>query len=160
MATPDHRAADSDREATADRLREAAGHGRLEPDELEERLEAAYSARTYGELAKLTEDIPDRAPDPPGREPVWRSDEVRARLATFVIANVVCISVWVATGSEGDFWPKWVLLGTGIALFVTLVHRVLGVEEERDDAPAAPLPPGPPGLPRLRGTHPRGRRRR
>jgi hypothetical protein len=68
---------------------------------------------------------------------------VRARLATFIVANVVCISVWLATGAEGSFWPKWVLLGTGIALFVTLVHSILGVEEERDDAPP-PLRPAPP----------------
>jgi hypothetical protein len=147
MASPDQRAADSDREATADRLRDAAGHGRLEPEELEERLEAAYSARTYGELAKLTGDLPDTPGHEPGREPVWRSEELRARLATFIVANVVCVSVWLATGAEGDFWPKWVLLGTGIALFVTLVHGVLGVEEDRDEGRAGSLPPAPPRLP-------------
>jgi hypothetical protein len=36
----------------------AAGDGRLTPDELDERLERALSARTYGELAALTEDLP------------------------------------------------------------------------------------------------------
>src|SRR3954471_4838139 len=112
MATPDQRAADSDRETTAERLREAAGDGRLEHDELEQRLEAAYSARTYGELATLTADLPEGAAEPAGAPRRWDSEELRARLATFIIANVVCISVWLATGGEGDFWPKWVLLGT------------------------------------------------
>ena len=53
------RAADSDREAVAERLREAAGDGRLTIDELEERLEAAYGARTYGQLEALVHDLPD-----------------------------------------------------------------------------------------------------
>jgi hypothetical protein len=52
------RASDTDRERTADRLRTAAGHGRITLDELEERLEAAYAAKTYGELVPLTFDLP------------------------------------------------------------------------------------------------------
>jgi hypothetical protein len=59
------RASDTDRERTADRLRTAAGHGRITMDELEERLEAAYAAKTYGELVPLTSDLPveDARPD-------------------------------------------------------------------------------------------------
>jgi hypothetical protein len=59
------RASDTDRERTADRLRTAAGHGRITLDELEERLEAAYAAKTYGELVPLTSDLPmeDARPD-------------------------------------------------------------------------------------------------
>ena len=38
-------------------LRVAAVDGRLTPDELEERLEAALSSRTLGELAALTADL-------------------------------------------------------------------------------------------------------
>jgi hypothetical protein len=147
VASPEKRASDADREETADRLREAAGDGRIDEDELEERLEAALRAKTYGQLAVLTGDLPERAGDAPLREPVWRSEEVRARLATFIIANVVCISVWLFTGQDGDFWPKWVLLGTGIALFVTLVHSVLGVREDDESAPLPPAPPNLPGLP-------------
>jgi hypothetical protein len=52
------RASDTDRERVADRLRTAAGHGRISMDELEERLEAAYAAKTYGELVPLTADLP------------------------------------------------------------------------------------------------------
>jgi hypothetical protein len=52
------RAADSDRERVAEQLRDAAGHGRLTMDELEERLERAYSAKTYAELEPLTRDLP------------------------------------------------------------------------------------------------------
>jgi hypothetical protein len=42
-------------------LRVAAGDGRLTPDELDERLEAALTARTYAELAALTTDLPAAA---------------------------------------------------------------------------------------------------
>jgi hypothetical protein len=46
-------------------LRVAAGDGRLTADELDERLEAALTARTYSELAVLTTDLP-AAPSPAG----------------------------------------------------------------------------------------------
>lgn len=52
------RASDADREAVAERLRAAAVEGRLEPDELEQRLHTALRARTYGELNQLLGDLP------------------------------------------------------------------------------------------------------
>jgi len=52
------RASDTDRERVADQLREAAGHGRLTMDELEERLELTYASKTYAELEPLTRDLP------------------------------------------------------------------------------------------------------
>ena len=52
---------DADRERVAERLRIAAGEGRLTPAELEERLERAFSARTDAELEPLVADLP-RAP--------------------------------------------------------------------------------------------------
>lgn len=52
------RASDADRDAVVDRLREAAGEGRLEPDELEQRVDGALRARTYGDLAELLDDLP------------------------------------------------------------------------------------------------------
>lgn len=59
------RASDSDRERVAEQLREAAGHGRLTMEELEERLEIAYSAKTYAELEPLTRDLPASGATPP-----------------------------------------------------------------------------------------------
>lgn len=53
----DLRASDSERERTADQLRHAAGEGRLTVEELDERLEAAYAARTRGELEGLVADL-------------------------------------------------------------------------------------------------------
>ncbi|MEG3630020.1 DUF1707 SHOCT-like domain-containing protein [Streptomyces poriticola] len=55
---PELRASDSDRERVAEVLRDALAEGRLDMAEFEERLDATYSARTYGELAPLTRDLP------------------------------------------------------------------------------------------------------
>ena len=56
------RAADADREAVAERLRIAAGEGRLELWELDERLGRAYTAKTYGDLELLVADLPAQPP--------------------------------------------------------------------------------------------------
>jgi len=55
-----------DRDRVVELLRVAAGDGRLTPDELDERLEAALTARTYSELAVLTTDLPVAAGQPVG----------------------------------------------------------------------------------------------
>jgi hypothetical protein len=57
---PQHlRASDADRERVAEKLREAAGDGRLTMDELDERLDAVYAAKTYADLVPITRDLPD-----------------------------------------------------------------------------------------------------
>ncbi|MFI8889526.1 DUF1707 SHOCT-like domain-containing protein [Streptomyces paradoxus] len=57
-AVPDLRASDADRERVAEILRDALAEGRLDMEEFEERLDATYQARTYGELAPITRDLP------------------------------------------------------------------------------------------------------
>ena len=54
---PDLRASDADREAAVERLRAAALEGRLDSDELEERLAQAYAARWCSDLSRLTADV-------------------------------------------------------------------------------------------------------
>ncbi|MFI8893197.1 DUF1707 domain-containing protein [Streptomyces paradoxus] len=66
--SPGVRASHADRDRTVDVLRVAAGDGRLTLEELDERLEAALSARTMGELAVLTEDLPASAVGIPPEE--------------------------------------------------------------------------------------------
>jgi len=56
--SPEMRASDADRDRVIDVLRVAVGEGRLTPDEFEERMQAVLSARTFGELAPLTADLP------------------------------------------------------------------------------------------------------
>jgi hypothetical protein len=52
------RASHDDRERVVEVLRVAAGDGRLTADELDQRIELALTARTYGELSALVADLP------------------------------------------------------------------------------------------------------
>jgi hypothetical protein len=52
------RISDADRHAVAEVLRKAAGEGRIDLEELDERLEATYGAKTYADLVPLTADLP------------------------------------------------------------------------------------------------------
>ena len=58
MVTDEPRAADVDRERVAERLSRAHAEGRIDLVEFDERVAAAYAARTYAELAPLTADLP------------------------------------------------------------------------------------------------------
>jgi len=86
------RASHADREAVIERLREAAGDGRLTLDELGERIEAAYAARTHAELLPLTRDLPD-----------VRAEAARPAPAATVPARV--------TGAPGRRWSLAVMGG-------------------------------------------------
>jgi hypothetical protein len=52
------RISDEDRHKVAEVLRRAAGEGRIDLDELDERLESTYAAKTYGDLVPITADLP------------------------------------------------------------------------------------------------------
>ena len=69
------RISDADRHQVAEVLRQAAGDGRIDLAELDERLEATYAAKTYGELVPITVDLPvHNRPVPamrPASTPVW-----------------------------------------------------------------------------------------
>jgi len=59
VVSPDGmRASHEDRDRVVEVLRVAAGDGRLTAEELDERIELAMTARTYGELARLVSDLP------------------------------------------------------------------------------------------------------
>jgi hypothetical protein len=58
VARSELRASHDDRDRVVELLRVSAGDGRLTADELDERLELAMTARTYGELARLVADLP------------------------------------------------------------------------------------------------------
>jgi hypothetical protein len=63
MATTDGlRVGDAEREAVAAELREHYAQGRLTIDDFNQRLDAAFAARTRGDLDALTRDLPSTRP--------------------------------------------------------------------------------------------------
>jgi hypothetical protein len=74
------RASHADRDQVVELLRVAGGDGRLSPEELDDRLERALTARTYAELAALTSDLPatlGAAVVPPGAVSATPKDLIR-----------------------------------------------------------------------------------
>jgi Domain of unknown function (DUF1707) len=95
------RASDADREQIAERLRKATGEGRLLAEELEERLESAFTARTYGELDAVVADLPGatvRRRERP-RPPALSAVHVIALfiLAPVILSLMLAVAVIVAT---------------------------------------------------------------
>jgi hypothetical protein len=72
---PAIRAANADRERTVDVLKAGFTEGRLTQDEYNDRMGRAFQARTYGELAALTADLPvgQILPTPPLAPNAWAS---------------------------------------------------------------------------------------
>src|SRR5436190_21196188 len=68
---PALRAADSDREHVAERLRQSHAEGRLDTTELQQRLERCYEAKTVGELDELVGDLPHETGPDARRSPRW-----------------------------------------------------------------------------------------
>lgn len=56
------RVSDADRERVTARLREHFAQGRLSSEELDERVTAALSAKTFGDLRRVMADLPEPAP--------------------------------------------------------------------------------------------------
>ncbi|HEX6678917.1 MAG TPA: DUF1707 domain-containing protein [Actinomycetes bacterium] len=71
------RATHDDRHRVVEMLRVATGDGRLTLEELDERVGAALTARTYGELAALVSDLPAAPELPMGAAGAKPKDEVR-----------------------------------------------------------------------------------
>jgi hypothetical protein len=138
------RAADADRAAVADVLGASLSAGRLTVAEYDDRLARAYAARTYGELAELTTDLPTTAPRPaaasasePGPQPApaaacegsgwahgrgpWAGHPgLRSAWTTWVSTAVIVVGIWAITsiGSGGWIhpWPLWVIGPWGVVL--------------------------------------------
>jgi hypothetical protein len=113
------RTSDADRERIAERLRHAAAEGRIAPEELDERLGTALTARTYAELDSVVADLP--GPKPARRR---RHDQVTVpRVALAMLAAVVVVVVAItALAIAGALWVLWIVFGT---LFLGK-HRAFG----------------------------------
>jgi hypothetical protein len=112
----DFRASDADRERAAQDIREHYAAGRLTEDEMTERVEAAYAARTESDLRRLLADLP-QLPVTVARqraELAQRRRHLQRRLLQQTGGGlalvVVCVAIWLVDGAQGQFWPIWVIL--------------------------------------------------
>jgi uncharacterized protein DUF1707 len=120
---PGMRASDAEREQAARTLREHYAAGRLDEQELGERLEAVYAARTMEELDHLHRDLPRLPPAPAARRAELQRRQAELRRQVLQQAGgsltpfVICTLVWAATGASAPFWPVWLLIVPLVFLF-------------------------------------------
>ena len=86
------RASHEDRDVVVDQLRVAAGDGRIDGDELDQRIEAAMAARTYGELDRLIRDLPASAQQ---ASPVRRAEAQASQNITISHGNTAKRGAWL-----------------------------------------------------------------
>jgi hypothetical protein len=122
---PRLRASDADRDRVTALLREHHAAGRLTVDEFQERLSAAFAAKTMGELTELMADLPaidlyqlpDRsiAPRTPGDKRGASAEVARQPLgdaAARTAAVFTAIGLYVVTGVVFHIWwiPWWFII--------------------------------------------------
>jgi Domain of unknown function (DUF1707) len=145
------RASDRDRQQVVDQLRTALEDGRLTMEEYVDRMEAAYQAATYGDLAPLRADLPASSPVIAGPQTaaiaaatappaVFSRAGCLAGLPAvlkvlwtiWLAAVAVNVVVWALVSGTGGHlaypWPVWVAGPYGAVLFavsagVTLFRR-------------------------------------
>jgi hypothetical protein len=88
------RAADADRDATAEVLRKHHADGRLTDEEFQQRFEQCMSARTLGELRALVTDLPADRPNRERRRADWHRPRFGARLFPLLIALAFLGAAW------------------------------------------------------------------
>lgn len=88
------RASHEDRDHVVDRLRVAAGDGRIDAEELDQRIEAAMSARTYGELDVIVRDLPESA-GTARRAPAHRPEDEASQTITVAHGRVDKYGPWL-----------------------------------------------------------------
>jgi len=164
------RASDRDRQEVVDRLRDAVAEGRLKMDEYVDRMERAYQAVTYGDLAPLHTDLPvpgpatERRAALPAKAPAAKAPAVKALpageasrgfLAGQPMALKVLWTIWLAavsinvvvwalvSGTTGHLiypWPLWVAGPYGAFLFA--VSAAVAAIRHAPLFPARRLPSG------------------
>lgn len=121
-AAGEQRVSDQERERVVREIREHFAAGRLSDEELSDRVQAAYRARTVSELQRVRADLP---PLPATRaeqqaELAERRSVLQRQLVQHtggaLVPFLICTVVWLATGASGMFWPVWVALAALIPL--------------------------------------------
>ncbi|HEY2306549.1 MAG TPA: DUF1707 domain-containing protein [Streptosporangiaceae bacterium] len=162
------RASHDDRDRAVELLRVAAGDGRITAEELDERVGAALTARTYGELAALIADLPatpgslPRAPgSPPGaaakdlvriecdtstahRDGAWlvpRRLEVRVTRGSVTLDFTEAVVSWPSLEIDADIQTGSLILVIAPGILVSTDDLALSTSSVKVDAPWGPEVP-------------------
>lgn len=129
------RVSDADRDRVTAQLRDHFAAGRITPSELDERISAALNAKTFGDLRRITADLPGpvpapfhAAPRPQRAAPAWT---VRRRHPPFppVIVLVLLAALlipgtgWLLFTFVNAILVFWLLTFVGGALAFGRSHR-------------------------------------
>ncbi len=131
------RAGDADRDGVMSVLSDAYADGRLTHEEFETRLEQAQRAKTYGELSRLTADIPvprssaaeatshGAASVPEDTQNLRKGWLAWAGVSGLV--NVIWLASWIAAGTGPTYyWPIWVMGPWGVAMLIGTLSKRQG----------------------------------
>jgi Domain of unknown function (DUF1707) len=130
MATRlDLRVGDAERDATATLLREHYAQGRLSMDELNERLDATFSATTQGQLAEVTHDLPHIQAAPAGSRPAPGNPRQRhhvrglEKVLTLLAVAAAVLGVVAIAHHAGPHVPRTV---TELLILLLVLRAVVG----------------------------------
>ncbi len=118
------RASDADRDAVAERLRQAAVEGRLDPDELEQRLDAALRAKTYGDLDGLLGDLP--AKPVKWERPRGGVAPAASLAVVMVLRTLVALAILGAVLVAAAATLAWWMIGLAVFLVIRSCHGCRG----------------------------------
>jgi hypothetical protein len=118
------RVTDAEREAVAERLRQAHDEGSLDLNEFDDRTARLYGdAKTRGDLAAITADLPAPASAAPSPALPDQAKTLRVVTAAWLGLALVSFVIWVGVGLSGPVsdpdpaW-MWVVLAPGSILGV------------------------------------------
>jgi hypothetical protein len=139
---PEIRASDADRDRVAESLREHCAEGRITMDEMHERLESVYAAKTVGDLQEITSDLPEQdlyqLPVPASTPRSTASPAVRrsggdlyrqggrAVWASGAAVSAINFVVWLALAVTGNLVYPWWIWVAGPWGAVLLMGTVFG----------------------------------
>ncbi|HTS96580.1 MAG TPA: DUF1707 domain-containing protein [Streptosporangiaceae bacterium] len=155
------RAGHADREQVIDTLKDAFADGRLTRDELDARAGQAFAARTYGDLAALTADIPpgpERPPAPAAARPARQPAPARRRpLARAAAKSGICLIIaavgilgagYLSPGPSGSLPATLMVFLAVFGIWTALGimgHAVFTCWDQKPSRRRLPPRPGPGG---------------
>ena len=123
------RIGDAERGRVVDQLADHHAAGRLTLEEFEDRMAAAWAARTGKDLDVLVRDLPAQ-PRPSGSPPAATRRRLDPHVKTYLAVIALLWLIWLVTGA-GYPWPVWPMLGWGIGVAGHHRRRAVGVESPR-----------------------------